>query len=56
MDDKVIISKRSLTYLKTCAESLQFFQNVIGLCPNCEKMILCEGYLCPNCGYDYSAN
>ena len=56
MDDKVIISKRSFVYLKACEESLQYFQNVIGLCPKCEKAILCEGYVCPHCGYDYSVN
>ena len=49
MDDKVIISKLSLIYLKVYAKSLQFFQNVIDLCPNCETMILCKGYIYPDC-------
>ena len=22
------------------------------LCPNCEKAMLCYGYICPHCGYD----
>lgn len=56
MDDKVIISRQRLIELMAYEESLNYFQNVIGLCPNCKKMILCEGFVCPHCGYDYSAN
>ena len=56
MDDKVIISKQRLTELKACEESLNYFQNVIGLCPRCKKAMLCESFVCPHCGYDYSAN
>ena len=54
--NKVIISKQRLIELRACEESLNYFQNVIGLCPRCEKAILCEGFVCPHCGYDYSAN
>lgn len=51
---EVTISADKLKRLEACEVSLYAFQNVRGLCPICEKAMLCYGYVCPNCGYDIS--
>ena len=50
--EEVTISVDELKYLKACKTSLYAYLNVVGLCPNCEKAMLCYGYICPHCGYD----
>ena len=52
--DEVPISVEELKRLKACETSLYYFLNVIGLCPVCEKAMICEGYVCPHCGHDLS--
>ena len=52
--DKVLISTEELKRLKACEATLYAFQQVVGLCPNCEKTMLCYGYVCHHCGYDNS--
>lgn len=54
MDNKVLISKEDLQYLKACAFTLHQVTNVNGLCPNCPKAMLVKGLICMNCGYDSS--
>lgn len=53
--DKVLISVEELKRLKACERSLYFLHRSITLCPVCEKGMLCDGIICPNCGYDYSS-
>ena len=50
----VLISADKLKRLEACEITLYAYQNVKGLCPICEKAMLCYGYVCPNCGYDIS--
>ena len=52
--DEVLISVDRLKRLEACEVSLYAFQNVKGLCPICEKAMLCCGLTCRNCGYDIS--
>ena len=52
--NEVLISVDELKRLKACEVTLYAFQNVKGLCPICEKAMLCYGLICPNCGYDIS--
>ena len=52
--NEVLISADELKRLKACEVTLYAFQNVKGLCPICEKSMLCYGYICPHCGYDSS--
>ena len=52
--DEVLISANELKRLKACVVTLYAYQNVKGLCPICEKAMLCNGLICPNCGYDNS--
>lgn len=54
--DEVLISVDELRRLKACEVTLYAFQNVEGLCPICEKAMLCYGLICPNCGYDNSSS
>ena len=49
-----IVTKQDLAYLEACEYSLEAFTNTIGLCPNCRKAILVDGYICPSCNYDRS--
>ena len=51
---KVLISFDELKRLKACEKTLYFFHVDIELCPVCGMGMLCEGNLCPHCGYDYS--
>ena len=50
--DEVLISADELKRLKACEVTLYSYQRVVGLCPICEKAMLLEGLVCPNCGYD----
>ena len=52
--DEVLISAAELKRLKACEVTLYAFQQVVGLCPNCDKAMLCYGYVCNHCGYDNS--
>ena len=52
--DEVLISADELKRLEACEVTLYAYQNVVGLCPNCEKAMLLEGLICPNCEYDNS--
>lgn len=54
--DEVLISADELKRLKACESTLYACQNVKGLCPICEKAMLCYGLTCPNCGYDMSSS
>lgn len=54
--NEVLISADELKRLKACEVTLYTYQNVVGLCPVCEKAMLCEGLICPNCGYDNSSS
>lgn len=51
---EIVVSVDYLKRLEACEVSLYTFQNVRGLCPICEKAMLCYGLTCPNCGYDSS--
>ena len=50
--EEVTISVDELKHLKACETTLYAYLNIEGLCPNCEKAMLCYGYICPHCGYD----
>ena len=52
--NEVLISADELKRLEACEVTLYAYQNVVGLCPNCEKAMLLEGLICPNSGYDNS--
>ena len=52
--DEVLVSADELRRLKACEVTLYAFQNVKGLCPICERAMLLNGLICPNCGYDNS--
>ena len=52
--DEVLISADELKRLKACEVTLYAYQSVKGLCPICEKAMLLNGLICPNCGYDNS--
>ena len=54
--DEVLVSADELKRLKACEVTLYAFQNVKGLCPICEKAMLLNGLICPNCGYDNSSS
>ena len=54
MNDKVLVSKDELQYLRACDFTLHQVNRAIGLCPNCKKAILIDGLICLNCGYDNS--
>lgn len=54
--DEILISNDELKRLKACEVTLYAYQNVVELCPICEKAMLCEGLICPNCGYDNSSS
>ena len=54
--DEVLISVDELKRLKACEVTLYAFQNVKGLCPICERAMLCYGLICPNCSYDNSTS
>lgn len=51
MNNHVLISIEELQYLKACEFTLHTFNRVAGLCPNCRKAILIDGFVCLNCGY-----
>lgn len=46
------ISDREYEYLQLCKRTLYDHYRVRGLCPNCHKAIIFDGYLCENCRYD----
>ena len=52
--DEVLVSADELRRLKACEVTLYAYQSVKGLCPICEKAMLCDKYICPHCGYDNS--
>lgn len=52
---EVLISVDELKRLRACEVTLYAYQRVVGLCPNCERAMLLEGLICPNCGYDNAA-
>ena len=54
--EEVTISADELKRLKACEVTLYAYQSVKGLCPICEKAMLCYGLICPNCGYDSSSS
>lgn len=54
--EEVTILSDELKRLKACEVTLYAYQRVVGLCPICEKAMLCEGLICPNCGYDNSSS
>ena len=51
---EIVVSVDYLKRLEACEVTLYAYQNVVGLCPNCEKAMLLEGLICPHCGYDNS--
>ena len=46
---KVLISSKELKRLKACELTLYFLHRKVELCPVCEKGMLCDGLVCPNC-------
>lgn len=54
MSNKVSISEDELQYLRACDFTLHQVNDIVGLCPNCQKAILVSGLICLNCGYDNS--
>ena len=54
--DEVLVSADELKRLKACEVTLYAFQSVKGLCPICERAMLLNGLICPNCGYDSSSS
>ena len=50
----MLVSIDELNRLKACEATLYAYQDVKGLCPICEKAMLCYGLICSNCGYDIS--
>ena len=52
--EEITILADELQHLKACEVTLYAYQNVVGLCPNCEKAMLLEGLICPHCGYNNS--
>ena len=52
--DEVLVSADELRRLKACEVTLYAYQSVKGLCPICERAMLLNGLICPNCGYDSS--
>ena len=54
--EEVLISVDELKRLKACEVTLYSYQRVVGLCPICEKAMLLNGLICPNCGYDNSSS
>ena len=52
--DEVLVSADELRRLKACEVTLYAYQSVKGLCPICERAMLLNGLICPNCGYDGS--
>ena len=54
--DEVLVSADELRRLKACEVTLYAYQSVKGLCPICEKAMLLNGLICPNCGYDNSSS
>ena len=49
MNDKVLISVEELERLKACELSLYFLHRKIKLCPACNKRMMRDGFICPNC-------
>ena len=54
--DEVLVSADELRRLKACEVTLYAYQSVKGLCPICERAMLLNGLICPNCGYDSSSS
>lgn len=54
--EEVTISADELKCLKACEVTLYAYQSVKGLCPICERAMLLNGLICPNCGYDSSSS
>ena len=54
MNNKVLISEEELQYLRACEFTFNIVNNVVGLCPNCQKAMLVDRLVCMNCGYDNS--
>ena len=54
--EEVTISAYELKRLKACKVTLYAYQSVKGLCPICERAMLLNGLICPNCGYDSSSS
>lgn len=54
--EEVTISADELRRLKACEVTLYAYQSVKGLCPICERAMLLNGLICPNCGYDNSSS
>ena len=54
--EEVTISADELKRLKACEVTLYAYQSVKGLCPICERAMLLNGLICPNCGYDSSSS
>ena len=52
--EEVTILSDELRRLKACEVTLYAYQSVKGLCPICERAMLLNGLICPNCGYDNS--
>ena len=50
-----MISVEKLKCLKVCKRSLYFLHRSITLYPVCEKGMLCDEIICPNCEYDGSS-
>ena len=51
---EIVVSVDYLKRLEACEITLYAYQSVKGLCPICEKAMLLNGLICPNCGYDSS--
>ena len=52
--EEVLIPVDELRRLRACEVTLYAHQRVVGLCPICERAMLLNGLICPNCGYDNS--
>ena len=47
--DKVLIHPYELKRLRACEKTLYSLHRDIELCHVCEKGMLCDGVVCPNC-------
>lgn len=45
-----------LEYLRACQYTLDSYMRIKDVCPKCRKAVIVDGYVCPCCGYDSSAD
>lgn len=50
------VSEERYRYLTLCEKELSYLRIIEGICPNCHRGLIMEGYVCNNCRFNPENN